>query len=86
MPGEVVPLFPLDADDCDVMSTAELLAEGFMLLRGLPPGDYLARAVRDLRAIANDPRCAGALSSGALALRSDAPHDLKQRVTGGLIG
>jgi hypothetical protein len=83
MPGKVVPLFPEDSDDMD---TASLLAEGFMLLRNLPPGDYLSRTVRDLRAIAADPRVAGALSAGALTLRGDAPHDQQQRLTGSLIG
>lgn len=86
MLGEVVPLFPPDAEDVEVADTAALLAEGFMLLRGLPQGDYLARVLADLRMLAADPRMAGALSSGALALRGDAPHDLKQGLAGRLVG
>lgn len=84
--GEVVPLFPPNPADVEMMETAALLAEGFMLLRGLPAGDYLARVVSDLRVLADDPRMAGALSSGALALRSDGPHDLEKGLSRRFVG
>lgn len=79
-PGEVVPLFPQEDEDVPA-----LLAEGFLLLRALPPGDYLSRALEDLRAIAADPRMAGALAAGALRAPDRAAKEEEHRVAGRIV-
>lgn len=82
--GEVIPLFAAeeehDADD------AAALAEAFLLMRNLPSGDYRARALADLRAIAADPRLAGLLSAGRVSLRGGCPYDVQDGAPGRLVG